>query len=220
MRDMKADKGIVNEPERKQVVWLAMGAIVVLALTFASGMSVGRRAARLELEEKKAKSISEVQEQDSKHAELTFYEKLAAAEPEKPAEEPALELEPAESAQAAQLKQAEQDKPEIEEKRVEREPEPAKPKINNSIPGANDGPARSGDYTIQVSSFQSAEEGMAFASSLERKGFRPYVVSAKIPGRGTWYRVRLGRFSNEAGARVAKESLAALDIPGWVLISE
>ena len=207
---MKADNGLSADPESKQVVWLAMGAIVVLALTFASGMSVGRRAARLEYEEKQAKSISQVQAQDAQHAELTFYDKLA--EPEPKADEPALALMPSSKKEVDKI--ADQKTPEASE------PQSPKPKLNESIPGANDGPARSGDYTIQVSSFQSAEESMAFASTLERKGFRPYVVSAKIPGRGTWYRVRLGRFNSEAGARVAKENLAALDIPGWVLISE
>lgn len=219
MRDMKADNGLRADPERKQVVWLAMGAIVVLALTFASGMSVGRRAAKLEYEEKQAKSISEVQAQDAQHAELTFYDKLAEPEPEPKADEPALALMPSPEKEVDKI--ADQKAAESSEKEEpEGEPQPAKPKLNESIPGVNDGPARSGDYTIQVSSFQSAEESMAFASTLERKGFRPYVVSAKIPGRGTWYRVRLGRFNSEAGARVAKESLAALDIPGWVLISE
>ena len=217
MRDMKADNGLSADPERKQVVWLAMGAIVVLALTFASGMSVGRRAARLEYEEKQAKSISQVKAQDAQHAELTFYDKLA--EPEPKADEPALALMPSSEKEVDKI--ADQKTPEASEtQEPEGEPQAAKPKLNESIPGVNDGPARSGDYTIQVSSFQSAEESMAFASTLERKGFRPYVVSAKIPGRGTWYRVRLGRFNSEAGARVAKESLAALDIPGWVLISE
>ncbi|MEO0593248.1 MAG: SPOR domain-containing protein [Myxococcota bacterium] len=79
------------------------------------------------------------------------------------------------------------------------------------------GPAEDGQYTVQVSAFQDMDEAKAFAASLERKGFSPFITSASLPEKGTWYRVRMGAFENEFQATVAKQLLAKDDIPGWVL---
>ena len=51
----------------------------------------------------------------------------------------------------------------------------------------------------------------AIADILTRKAI---LAAAK---RGTWYRVRLGRFAKQADAAKAKGVLAAADIPAWVL---
>ena len=79
------------------------------------------------------------------------------------------------------------------------------------------GPASHGEYTVQVSSFQTEREANAAAASLRRKGFTPFVVNADVSKRGTWYRVRLGRFTKQADAAKAKDILASADIPAWVL---
>ncbi|MEZ4273411.1 MAG: SPOR domain-containing protein [Myxococcota bacterium] len=84
----------------------------------------------------------------------------------------------------------------------------------------NAGPAQSGEYTVQVSAFQSEAEAKAYAAGLERKGFKPFVVSSAIADRGRWFRVRLGRFAAQADAQVAKKMLAQAAIPGWVLRAE
>jgi len=73
---------------------------------------------------------------------------------------------------------------------------------------------------VQVSAFQSKSEAAAFSSSLERKGYKPFVVRSTIRDRGTWYRVRLGRFFEEESATEGKRLLAANDIPAWVLRTE
>jgi cell division septation protein DedD len=82
------------------------------------------------------------------------------------------------------------------------------------------GPAGPGDFTVQVSAFQSLAEARTFATKLERAGFKPFIVRSKIAGKGTWFRVRLGRFSTEAEANRAKQILARAEIPAWVLITE
>ena len=63
-----------------------------------------------------------------------------------------------------------------------------------------------GAYQLQVSSFQSETEGQKFASELRARGHRSYVYRAEVPGRGTWYRVRIGPFASlgEAKAYRAK----------------
>lgn len=84
----------------------------------------------------------------------------------------------------------------------------------------NRGPAKDGDFTIQVSAFQTKEEAQAYAAGLRRKGYEPFVVTSSLNGRGTWYRVRLGRFSREDDANYAKTLLAQAEIPAWVLQAE
>jgi len=81
-------------------------------------------------------------------------------------------------------------------------------------------PTRAGEYTVQVSSFQSLDEAKAYTAVLERKGFRPFIVPAHLPGKGTWYRVRMGSFLDEDDARAAKMLLAQASIPAWVLKNE
>lgn len=82
------------------------------------------------------------------------------------------------------------------------------------------GPAHHGEFTVQVSSFQTADEAKAYASSLERKGYHPFVVTSQVTGKGTWYRVRLGSFKDVERAKNAKALLARADIPAWILKTE
>jgi cell division septation protein DedD len=59
-----------------------------------------------------------------------------------------------------------------------------------------------GAFTLQLSAFQSRAEADRFAGRLRDRGYAPYIVSAEVPKKGTWYRVRMGSFaSKEAAAR-------------------
>lgn len=59
---------------------------------------------------------------------------------------------------------------------------------------------REGGYQLQVSSFRSQTEADAFSGQLRARGHKAYVVEAKVPGRGTWYRVRVGPFASQHAA--------------------
>lgn len=62
------------------------------------------------------------------------------------------------------------------------------------------GPAR--DWALQLAAYQSREEADRLVAGLRDKGHAPYVVEAELPGKGTWYRVRLGHFeSKEVASR-------------------
>jgi DedD protein len=54
-----------------------------------------------------------------------------------------------------------------------------------------------GGYQLQVSSFHTQAEAEAFAEQLRARGHRAYAVEARVPGRGTWYRVRIGPFATQ-----------------------
>lgn len=59
---------------------------------------------------------------------------------------------------------------------------------------------REGGYQLQVSSFRTQAEGDQFAAQLRARGHKAYVAEARVPGRGTWYRVRIGPFASQHAA--------------------
>jgi cell division protein FtsN len=59
-----------------------------------------------------------------------------------------------------------------------------------------------GAFTLQISAFQNRPEADRFAAKLRDRGYAPYIVSAEVPNKGTWYRVRMGSFpSKDAASR-------------------
>jgi DedD protein len=66
-----------------------------------------------------------------------------------------------------------------------------------------------GAYQLQVSSFRTQQEADGFASQLRERGHKAYVVEAKVPGRGTWYRVRVGPFGTQAAASAYRSTFEA-----------
>ncbi len=61
---------------------------------------------------------------------------------------------------------------------------------------------KGGAFTLQLSAFQSRQDADRFAARLRDRGYAPYILAAEVPGKGTWYRVRMGSFpSKEAAGR-------------------
>ncbi len=60
--------------------------------------------------------------------------------------------------------------------------------------------AADGTWTVQLSAYQDKAEADRFAAGLRDKGYAPYIVEASIPGKGTWFRVRMGRFPTKDAA--------------------
>lgn len=70
--------------------------------------------------------------------------------------------------------------------------------------GAEKQETKKSKYTVQVASCSSRKEAEALKASLEKNGFTPHVFESRIPGKGTWYRVRLGNgMDMEAANRLA-----------------
>ncbi len=59
---------------------------------------------------------------------------------------------------------------------------------------------REGGYQLQVSSFRTQGEADQFAAQLRARGHKAYVTEARVPGRGTWFRVRIGPFPSQHAA--------------------
>ena len=66
-----------------------------------------------------------------------------------------------------------------------------------------------GGYQLQVSSFKSREEGEAFVTALRRRGHKAHVEEANVPGRGLWFRVRVGSFKYKRSAQIYREEFEA-----------
>lgn len=70
-----------------------------------------------------------------------------------------------------------------------------------SEPATSSDPAsEDGAYSLQAISSSSEAEANKFSEKLMRAGISAYVVSANIPNRGRWYRVRIGRFRTREDA--------------------
>ncbi|MGK9369748.1 SPOR domain-containing protein [Melioribacter sp. Ez-97] len=57
-----------------------------------------------------------------------------------------------------------------------------------------------GKYTVQVSAWRSKRKAESVANNLKRLGHNAFVIKADIPGRGAWYRVRIGYFDSVQAA--------------------
>jgi len=55
-------------------------------------------------------------------------------------------------------------------------------------------------FTLQVSSFQEQPEARALVEKLRARGYNPYTIVSNVPGRGRWYRVRVGKFASRQAA--------------------
>jgi len=70
----------------------------------------------------------------------------------------------------------------------------------NITPTATTAAGHEGGYQLQVSSFRTTNEANNFADQLRARGHKAYVQEATVPGRGTWFRVRVGPFTSQHAA--------------------
>ncbi|MFP2897766.1 SPOR domain-containing protein, partial [Corallococcus sp. 4LFB] len=76
---------------------------------------------------------------------------------------------------------------------------------------------KGGAFTLQLSAFQSRQDADRFAARLRDKGYAPYILAAEVPGKGTWYRVRMGSFaSKEAAGRYLTDFKRETQIDAYV----
>ncbi|RYG85373.1 SPOR domain-containing protein [bacterium] len=66
-----------------------------------------------------------------------------------------------------------------------------------------------GGWQLQVSSFRESAEAQAFSDQLRARGHKAYVAEANVPGRGTWYRVRVGPFTSQQAAAAYRSDFEA-----------
>ena len=61
-----------------------------------------------------------------------------------------------------------------------------------------------GKYTLQLQSFRDPEEARVFSDLMADRGYHPFVQRVKLGDKGTWHRVRIGRFMKMKAAQKFK----------------
>ncbi|MDO8526255.1 MAG: SPOR domain-containing protein [Deltaproteobacteria bacterium] len=76
-------------------------------------------------------------------------------------------------------------------------------------------------FSVQVGSYPNADEAHTMVDYWKKKGEKAWLVSADIPGRGRWYRVRLGGFQNkEEASSYLKNLQSDQEVDGFVVTNE
>jgi len=76
-------------------------------------------------------------------------------------------------------------------------------------------PKNNQPFTIQIAALKDPNAAEKLVGRLTKKGYPAYKSIGKIPGKGIWYRVRIGHFNNRAEAggtlnRLKKEKITAI----------
>jgi cell division septation protein DedD len=134
--------------------------------------------------------------------------KEVATKKELLSEQPLTTVEPIEKKPQLETKQTEAKKtptpPLIEEQtKLESQKELSTKKDIAAIPATQPG----GKYTIQIGAFQKEEDAKQIVNKLKSKGYPAFIKTADIPGKGTWYRVRVGTFSTRVTAKLYAANL-------------
>jgi DedD protein len=102
--------------------------------------------------------------------------------------------------------------------KVEKEaPSPVKPKetySNQAQTSAKKESAKASTgvklrYTLQTASYQEKEMAEDEVRRLKQRGYAAFISSSQLPGKGIWYRVRLGSFSNRSAAEKLQKTVHA-----------
>jgi DedD protein len=227
MRDANRLKERVDlHLDRRQVTSIALVSLLLLGTVFALGVMVGKNLAP---QAKAGPAPSLLDRLDARVSDggasdgLTFQEELTRrSPPERPvvrAPAPRAEHAPAPvinvptvsdeapavptavappAAAAAKTGGGEaEDEVAIEEAKKDRSPRPqASPTPKPAVPSA----AAPAFFTVQVKATQSSGEAEKFAAKLRLQGYHTLVAEADVPGKGRWYRVRVGHFDSRAQA--------------------
>ena len=190
---------------------------VVLGLVFGAGLITGQRLihnqsrpALVSVSSTAGDSNSSADKPEESRSKkepiFSFYDKLARGD--QPDEEGSDDEPEQNSAASPDEKNKETDGPEDRQEAEADEPggeesggeeSPAEDSGGEKADGteADDGEK----YTLQISAHSALEKARSQVRRLEKMGLDPHVISARIPDKGKYYRVRLGKFSSMEQAR-------------------
>jgi len=159
----------------RQVAALAVGALLLLAGMFALGLLVGIHMAR------------------------------RAPQPIAAGDLAALDQQRAEAQRRAAVKDPPESQPQPRVAKDVAAP-PATVTIAPAAPAPEDRapfpepPVDPGKFTVQLGASQDSSDAAQLAARAGAVGLKAYVAEVRIPGKGTWYRVRVGSFPDKPSA--------------------
>lgn len=221
MRDLERWKDKVElSLDGRQIFFLFFGSAVAACLIFVLGVLIGKRleARALALTpapvEDPLAALDSLGEADDADEGLTFHKALTHDAQKKPPadkaadkEKPMEDLVPPSMMPPAPVKVAAVPPP---------KPEPAKPAAAPALkpplpPGkpmvvanAPKKPDASGHFTLQLSAFPDKVDAEEFMRKIQAAGYKPFLVSSEIPGKGVFFRVRVGDYASRQAAVDAK----------------
>jgi cell division protein FtsN len=77
-------------------------------------------------------------------------------------------------------------------------------------------PPENVDYFLQAASFRAYSDAEKLRARLALKGFKSVTQARDVEGKGTYYRVRLGPYSDKRKAKTAKNKLQRLGVRPFV----
>jgi septal ring-binding cell division protein DamX len=222
--------------DNRQIFLLFFASAVVVSLVFALGVVVGKRLDKQLARTAATTdplAVLDQMGQDNGEDTLTFHEALSKGKAESTqapsdagaAPTPAVQA-PAKAGEPKQRPPAEPARPAVKPeplppppvKALAEKKSPAPPSAATVKSGAEGGKKETdkpqkvaasteeGSYTLQLSSFQEKREAELFMQKLREAGMQPYMTPTTIPGRGVWFRVRLGHFKTWDEALNAKQN--------------
>jgi septal ring-binding cell division protein DamX len=77
-------------------------------------------------------------------------------------------------------------------------------------------PTGAGNFTVQVSSWETQAKANEEAARMTAAGYPAYVVEGNVEG-DTWYRVRVGRYATMADAQAALRQMSQVaETEPWI----
>ncbi|MDP4858448.1 MAG: SPOR domain-containing protein [Desulfobacterales bacterium] len=212
----------------RRIAWGRYGAIVLIAAwMFGLGVLVGRGTAPVkfdiqkltrELENliaadvKKQLEPVELETAETKtKTELEFYEELKKSEPVAPDPPPRNTSRQPKENPPPDTVSREEDSPPPEQKvpaattaskkSVTKPVGPSEGEKPRPANAAADRPLdNTGNVTIQAASLKDLAEADAMVKKLKNRGYPAYKTIAVVPGKGIWFRIRVGRYSSRESA--------------------
>lgn len=216
-----ADKKPFKVLTRKAMLGWLIAIFVLCGWMFGLGVLVGRDSAPIEFETNPlGKKIAELKGKEAERKKEGGEEKPGA-----PKEKGDLEFYEAlpENRDDTKLpKQQKSDSPALkaappgdEQKRSsaaepERSPKPAPtPSPEKKPAGEEAASAGAGVYTVQAASVRNLPDAERLVKKLKQGGYPAYSVTSELAGKGTWHRVRVGRYAVKAEADRVLDKLRA-----------
>jgi cell division protein FtsN len=182
-----------------QIASIVVGALLALGVVFFLGLEVGQRVGTRRAEAARPATLGDLDAAATSAMppaarDLTFPVQLPKAKPPPPppprTPEPATTAEPPAPAPSPSPS-----------------PPPAPAAANGAAAGGGSSPAVAarGGWTVQLGASQRREEAEGLARKVQ--GLGPRIEEADIPGKGHFFRVRVGRFETRADAEMYRSDV-------------
>ncbi|NNG00929.1 MAG: SPOR domain-containing protein [Desulfobacteraceae bacterium] len=164
----------------------------------------------LQTSENKENTFETESDIGSKKTDLEFYETLKR--PQSGTEIRRIPITPEPASKAPVV-------PEVKKRRVpdKNVPDKTTDQVKSTVPTPTVPSTADKPYTIQVASIKKMAAADKLVEEFKAKGLPAYHVKANIPGKGTWYRIRVGAYQNKGAAAATVKQLKGMNYTPMVV---